>query len=96
MPGLFPRAAVSVSVWCAGKWDVTRIIYREYFLTAITVTSSFNKQEFISISAQIGSYSQLKWGSVEVFDGLMIDSVDIPAFYADDVLFRRPFMMSCP
>lgn len=60
------------------------------------MTSSINKQEFISMSAQIGSYGQLKWGSVEVFDGLMIDSVDIPAFNADDVLFRRPFVMSCP
>lgn len=60
------------------------------------MTSSFNEQEFISMSAQIGSYSQLKWGSVgEVFDVLMIDGVGIPAFNADDVFSRRSFVMSC-
>lgn len=52
-----------------GKWQ--ELCIKKNFLTVITVPRSFNKPEFASTSAQIGSRSQLKWGSViEVFDSL--------------------------
>lgn len=31
VPNVFPRVAISVNILCVGKWDVTRIMYRECF-----------------------------------------------------------------